>query len=505
MFVHANAALSFRQRLRLVELVGRGKTITAAARLTGCSRQTASKWVGRHRRGEGLADRSSRPHHSPRQTPARIERAVLSARQQLRAGPHPIGWQLDLAPSTVHAILRRHGQSRLNQQPREPLVRYQRERPGELLHIDVKRLGRIHRPRDPISGRPYGSKGKAGWDYLFVCVDDTTRLAHCEIYAAETTAAALNFLDHCRHFYNSHGIEIQEVLTDNGKCFQRTWKQSCQEIGITPRHTRIRRPQTNGKAERLIQTLLNEWIRPHTYQTNQHRTNALMHYLNHYNHQRRHRALNGLTPSQAVNNLPGTNTWFRLRRQPGSDERGPILVARAAEPGSSRTRPRRGAPRNSRTWFWRANQGREFLVSSAVGGPSTSPAAAKRAGLVGRTSVVGDVAAEVGERGHQIADERIRRLERAEAIGLLALRALDLGGDHDLAALLPEPDGRHRGPLARDAPGAVCRRVGRVCRRLHALVIGPPPPARATRTGDLPSLERRRIRQLRGKYLTQPI
>jgi transposase InsO family protein len=249
-------------------------------------------------------------------------------------GPHPIGWQLGLAASTVHAILRRHGQSRLNPTVPEPVIRYQRQRPGELLHIDVKRLGRIQRPRHPTTGRPYGAKGKAGWDYLFVCVDDKTRLAHAHPYPAETTANALHFLTSCRRFYRQHGIEIEEVLTDNGKCFQRTWKQSLLTAGLTPRHTRIRRPQTNGKAERFIQTLLNDWIRPHIYETNQHRTNALTHYLHFYNHSRRHRALNGLTPLQAVNNLPGTHNQVRGVCEPGS------RVSREAVAG-----------RNSGTWF----------------------------------------------------------------------------------------------------------------------------------------------------------
>ena len=335
MFVHANAALSFRQRGRLIELVGRGRTITAAARMTGCSRQTASKWVGRHRRGEGLADRSSRPHHSPRRTPARIERAVLKARERLGAGPHPIGWELGLAASTVHAILHRHGLSRLNPKPREPVIRYERERPGELLHIDIKKLGRIQRPRDPLTGRPCGAKGKAGWDYLFVCIDDKTRLATCNVYPAETTAAAVDFLEQCRRFYNGHRIELEEVLTDNGKCFQRTWKQHCRDSGLIPRHTRIRRPQTNGKAERFIKTLLNEAIRPHLYPTNQHRTDALLHYLNHYNQRRRHRALHGLTPLEAVNNLPGTHTWFAL--QPGREFRFCVTLTRA-EPSAGAAR-----------------------------------------------------------------------------------------------------------------------------------------------------------------------
>jgi transposase InsO family protein len=237
---------------------------------------------------------------------------VLNARGQLQAGPHPIGWQLGLAASTVHAILRRHGASRLNPTPPEPVIRYERARPGELLHIDIKRLGRIQRPHDPQTGRPYGAKGKAGWEYLFVCVDDHSRLAHARFYPAETTANALHFLNDCRRFYRQHGIETEQVLTDNGKCFQRTWKHRCRDAGITPLHTRIRRPQTNGKAERFIQTLLNGWIRPHTYTSNQHRTDALAAYLHFYNHQRRHRALNGLTPLQAVNNLPGTHNQVRF-------------------------------------------------------------------------------------------------------------------------------------------------------------------------------------------------
>ena len=162
MILHANAALSRRQRERLVALVADGVTITAAALLVGCSRQTASKWVGRGRRGEGLADRSSRPHRSPRRTLASVEQAVLRAREELRLGPHPLGWALGLAASTVHAILRRHGRSRLRpKQSRQEIVRYERERPGELVHVDIKKLGpyretepsRHRRPPRPHSWR----------------------------------------------------------------------------------------------------------------------------------------------------------------------------------------------------------------------------------------------------------------------------------------------------------------------------------------------------------------
>ena len=300
MILHANAVLSRRQRRRLVELVAAGVTISAAASRLGCSRQTASKWVGRWRRGEGLADRSSRPHRSPARTAARVERQVLAARERLGAGPHPIGWELGLAASTVHAILRRHGRSRLHPPSREPVIRYQRDRPGELLHIDVKKIGRIKRPLDPESGRPTGEKGRAGWDYLFVCVDDASRLAFCRPYRSESTDAALAFLHDCHRFYHQHGITIDEVLTDNGKCFKRRWQQGCHQLEITPRHTRIRRPQTNGKAERFIRTLLTECLRPHTYTSNSQRINAILDYLHHYNHHRPHRAHNGQTPAQAA-------------------------------------------------------------------------------------------------------------------------------------------------------------------------------------------------------------
>lgn len=311
MSVHRSAALSLRQRRRLVAEVAAGATITAAAGRCGCSRQTASKWVNRHRRGDGLEDRSSRPRRSPARTPARIERRVLQARERLQAGPHPIGWQLGLAASTVHAILRRHGRSRLHPPQREPARRYQRDRPGELLHIDVKKLGRIKRPRNPDSGLLTGSRGQAGWDYLYVCIDDHTRLAHAALYPDETTASALAFLDSCRRFYHQHGITVEHVLTDNGKNFQRQWEHGCRQRAIKPLHTRPRRPQTNGKAERLIRTLLEEWARRHHYPSNHHRTDALSSYLNHYNTQRRHRALNGLTPHQRLSTTsPGHTTRF---------------------------------------------------------------------------------------------------------------------------------------------------------------------------------------------------
>lgn len=310
MILHANAALSRRQRERLVALVCAGVTITAAALIVGCSRQTASKWVGRARRGEGLDDRSSRPLRSPRRTPAAVEQTVLRARRELRVGPHPIGWALGLAASTVHAILRRHGCSRLRTPAaRDPVVRYERARPGELVHVDIKKLGRIVTPGHRVTGdRSKRARGKAGWQYVFAAIDDATRLGFAAVYPDETFASAQAFLAECERFYARHGITIERVLTDNGSCFRRRWSEHCETRGIRARRTRPFRPQTNGKVERFIRTLLELWAYAYPYEHERQRTAALAPALDSYNRFRRHRALGGLTPLQRVNNLSGTNS-----------------------------------------------------------------------------------------------------------------------------------------------------------------------------------------------------
>jgi transposase InsO family protein len=309
MILHANAALSGRQRERLVALVGAGMTITAAAVVVGCSRQTASKWVWRARRGEGLADRSSRPRRSPRRTSRDVERAVVRARAELRLGPHPLGWALGLAASTVYAILKRNGCSRLRlPRDRGQIVRYERERPGELLHVDVKKLGRIVAPGHRVTGdRSKRARGTAGWLYLFTAIDDATRLGFARLYPDETADSALAFLTACHDFYGRHGIVIERVLTDNGTCFKRRWADHCQQLAIAVRKTRPYRPQTNGKAERFIRTLLELWAYAYPYTHERQRAAALAPALDSYNRFRRHRALGGLTPLQRVNNLSGTN------------------------------------------------------------------------------------------------------------------------------------------------------------------------------------------------------
>ena len=309
MHLHANAALTVRQRQRLCGLVAAGVTISAAALIVGCSRQTASKWVNRGRRGEGLADRSSRPRRSPRLTPTAVEEAILRARDQLQEGPHVIGWALGIAASTVHAVLRRHGRSRLVARPAaEEVIRYEYAEPGGLIHVDIKKLGRILKPGHRVTGNRRGqAKGKAGWQYLFVAIDDCSRLGFTAVYPDETSDSAISFLSELIRFYNSHGISVQRVLSDNGSCFKRRWADACNSHNITVKKTRPYRPQTNGKAERYIRTMLERWAYAYAYTNESERLTTLPPALDFYNRFRPHRALGGLTPLQRVNNVPGTN------------------------------------------------------------------------------------------------------------------------------------------------------------------------------------------------------
>ena len=309
MDLHANAVLTVRQRQRVCELVAAGVTITAAALVVGCSRQTASKWVGRRRRGEDLGDRSSRPHRSPRRTPTVVEQAILHARAELREGPHVIGWALGVAASTVHAVLRRHGRSRLvSTAPREQIVRYERSRPGELVHVDIKKLSRIVRPGHRVTGDRSKRAQGAGWQYVYVAIDDHSRLGFASVYPDETAESSTAFLDELVRFYGAHGIQVERVLTDNGSCFKRRWAEACERRGIVVKKTRAYRPQTNGKAERFIRTLLERWAYAYSYEHEAERLAALSPALDFYNRFRPHRALGGLTPLQRVNNVPGTYT-----------------------------------------------------------------------------------------------------------------------------------------------------------------------------------------------------
>ena len=307
MDLHANAVLTVRQRQRLADLVAAGVTITAAALVVGCSRQTASKWVNRRRRGESLRDRSSRPHRSPGRTSRAVEQAILRARAELREGPHVIGWALGVAASTVHAVLRRHGVSRLSRRsPQEETVRYERAVPGELAHVDCKKLGRIVKPGHRVTGDRSRRAGNAGWQYLYVAIDDHSRLGFASVYPDETAESSTAFLAELVRFYGAHGIAVERVLTDNGACCKRRWAEACAAYGVAVKKTRAYRPQTNGKAERFIRTLLERWAYAYPYAHEPERLKALPATLDFYNRFRPHRALGGLAPLQRVNNLPGT-------------------------------------------------------------------------------------------------------------------------------------------------------------------------------------------------------
>jgi len=210
----------------------------------------------------------------------------------------------------VHAVLRRHGRSRLvGRQAREQVVRYERSSPGELVHVDCKKLGRILRPGHRVTGDRRGrAKGKAGWQHLFVAIDDYSRLGFASVYPDETAASATAFLEELVAFYRAHGIELERVLSDNGACFKRRWAEACASHGIVAKKTRAYRPQTNGKGERFIRTLLERWAYAYPYAHETERLAALPPALDFYNRFRPHRALGDLAPLQRVNNLPGTYT-----------------------------------------------------------------------------------------------------------------------------------------------------------------------------------------------------
>ncbi|NDZ80396.1 IS481 family transposase [Streptomyces sp. SID10853] len=312
---HRNARLTVFGRRLLVERVRSGRPVAHVAAEMGISRATAHKWMQRWRaEGEaGLHDRSSRPHTTPHRTSADIEARVCDLRRSRTLGPARIGPVLGLPASTVHRILARHGIHRLAwlDRPTGTVIRrYERERPGELIHIDVKKLGRIpdgggHKIHGREAGRPIRGMG---FDYVHSAVDDHSRLAYSEIHPDEKVATCAGFLTRAAAFFHNHGItRIERVLTDNAWAYRKdlAWKAALAHLGATGKLTRAYRPQTNGKVERFNRTLLDEsaYLRPYT--SNDERTAALTDFLHTYNHHRCHTALNGHPPINRVNNPAG--------------------------------------------------------------------------------------------------------------------------------------------------------------------------------------------------------
>ena len=319
MKLHANAALSLNQRRRMVgRVVGQGWSLTKAAEAAEVSERTCAKWVARYRaHGEaGLLDRSSAPRHIPHRTPVeRVE--VIELLRRLRMTGAEIAECLGMALSTVSAVLKRVGLGKLSRlEPLEPPNRYERRHAGELLHIDVKKLGKIG-PKGPghrVTGHRHYNQRKngkraVGWEFVHVCVDDATRLAYAEVLCDEKAATAVAFLRRALAFYAAHGIAVQRVMTDNGACYLSiAHRLACRVLGVRHLRTRPRRPRTNGKAERFIKTMISGWNDGAIYGSSRERAGALDGWLWTYNHRRPHGALGHKPPIarlNELNNLPG--------------------------------------------------------------------------------------------------------------------------------------------------------------------------------------------------------
>jgi transposase len=320
MRLHANAALSFRQRERMVRrVVEEGWSITKAAEAAEVSDRTCAKWVARYRAEgvAGLLDRSSAPAVVANRTEEHTIQAIAALRRLRFTGPE-IAEVLDRPLSTVSGILARIGMGKLGRLGLQPAERYERQVAGELIHVDVKKLGRIqggagHRVTGKRRYNPTTTKlggirrGLVRWEFVHIAIDDATRLAYAEVLPDEKATTAIAFLRRAVVFFKRHGMTVRELLTDNGSPYRSSVHAiACRALGIRHLRTRPRRPQTNGTAERFIRTMLAGWAYGAIYSSSQERAAALDGWLWHYNHRRRHQAIGRQTPITRLNNLLGT-------------------------------------------------------------------------------------------------------------------------------------------------------------------------------------------------------
>jgi len=292
-------------RERLVSAVLSGQTPEAAARAAGVCPRTARKWVERFQAEgrQGLQDRSSRPHKLRRPTPDETVRQVIALRRRRFTGEH-IAAETGLSPTTVSRILQRAGLSRIKDlEPEEPVCRYERARPGEMLHIDIKKLGRFAVPGHRATGTRQNCRNQgAGWDFVHVAIDDHSRIAFSQIRPDEKAASAIAFLEAAVAYYRSLGVVIERVMTDNGSCYKsHDFAAACRRLEIRHIRTKPYTPRTNGKAERFIQTALREWAYARTYADSRERSSELPIWLHRYNWHRPHGSLNSRPP---VSRLP---------------------------------------------------------------------------------------------------------------------------------------------------------------------------------------------------------
>ena len=297
---HKNARLTYARRIEMVHDITRGGlSVPQAAQAHGVTAPTARKWLGRYlTQGQAaLADASSRPSRSPRAIEPGKALAIVELRHK-RLTQARIAHALGVSKSTVGRVLARAGLSHLSDlQPSEPLVRYEHAAPGEMLHIDTKKLGRIERPSHRVTGNRRDTVDGAGWEYLFVAVDDHARIGFTAMHPDERSTSAVQFLRDAVAYYRRLGVTVQRLLTDNGSAFRsKDFMRVCRELGIRHRYTRPYRPQTNGKAERFIQSALREWAYGFTYEHSAQRTLALQDWIHHYNWHRPHQGIAGATP-----------------------------------------------------------------------------------------------------------------------------------------------------------------------------------------------------------------
>ncbi|WP_405094185.1 IS481 family transposase [Micromonospora sp. NBC_01392] len=330
---HANAALTPRARLRLARLiVDQGWPVARAAERYDVSWPTAKRWAARYAElgADGMADRSSRPSHSPNRTCQPLVRKVVHLRCKQRLGPVQIAGRLGMPASTVHAVLTRCRINRLSHLDRrtgEPVRRYEHDHPGAMLHIDVKKLGQIPdgggwryvgraqgKHNRQATARRTGARNhhrdpRIGTAFVHTVVDDHSRVAYAEIHQDEKAATATAVLHRAVAWFTTRGVTVERVLTDNGSAYRsHAWRNACTELGITPKKTRPYRPQTNGKVERFHRTLTDGWAFGRCYTSEAARRKALPAWLHHYNHHRPHTATDGKPPVTRLTNLPGQYT-----------------------------------------------------------------------------------------------------------------------------------------------------------------------------------------------------
>ena len=301
MQVHGNARLVPATRLLLVRRVlEEDWKVAEVAAAQGVSERTVYRWLARWRSGDRrLVDRSSAPKRVPRRTPHGIE-ALIERLRRLRMTSTRTAAELHMAVSTVCAVLCRLGLNRLSRlEPPEPANRYCRRHPGDLLHFDVKKLGRFRRPGHRVRGgvKAGGTSAGAGWEFVHVAVDDCSRLAYVEILTDEKATTAVGFLERALDWFAERAVRVERVMTDNGACYRSVaWAATCAHHQLRHLRTRAYRRRTNGKAERFIQTLLYEWAYAAVYQSSDQRALALRPWLDYYNHRRPHGALGHRAP-----------------------------------------------------------------------------------------------------------------------------------------------------------------------------------------------------------------